>query len=232
MKEYIPVVDEALDATDIDSLKDDDIAPQFEEDARVENQEGVKVEHTLYQSIPVISTPLSIRFSARDDSTSGAPSYATTILPDVSSKLARESSFFREVIQNLSKDENEPLIRPEIFVEVPISNAFLALTFLLEVVQNDQLMKKKTIFCWCEEWAILSALWDIPRYISLYTTIRKTRLTKFCFSWLRLSTDVDLSSLSPGFYVREGTPKNPVVYNGSPSFVIEAGVFEKVNQTL
>ena len=243
LKGFNPIIDEVADATDGESIKDDDMISQMKipgesekDDSNMEAEEEKEVQfpeqenETLITPL-VISTTLSIRFSSLQHSISGAPSYATTILPDVSSKLSRESGFFREVIQKLGEDMKEPLIRPEILVEVPISNPFLALTFLLEIVQNTQLNHEEVVMPWSEEWATLSTLWDCPSYISHYRKIRKERLTKFCFSWLQLSSDNESDPLNLGLFVREGTPKNPVVFNGSPSYVIEAGRSEKVIQS-
>ena len=239
LKDFNPMIDDFADATDGESIKDDDMISQTKirgesekYDSNMETEEEEvqypKQENEILITPLVISTTLSIRFSSLEHSTSGAPSYATTILPDVSSKLSRESGFFREVIQKLGEDVKEPLIRPEILVEVPILNPFLALTFLLEIAQNNQLSHEEVVMSWSEEWATLSALWDCPRYISLYRKIREERLTKFCFSWLQLSSDNESDPLNPGLFVREGTPKNPVVFNGSPSYVIETGRSEKV----
>jgi hypothetical protein len=243
---------EASDGTDVESKEEE----EQDKGREVYSKEEEEEEDVILN--PIISTPLSIRLSSQDGTTDGAPSFATTILPDATTKLARESGFFREVIQKISEDNtSQPaIVRPEICVEVPISDAFLALTFLLEIVQSNEYINNEEgkKMRWKEEYgnivlriiiiislrnhipyhipyiAILSAVWDVPRYQSIYASIRKQRLTKFCFSWLKLvsSIDVDNDPLSSGFYVRQGTPKNPVVYNGAPSYVIEAGKTDKV----
>ena len=241
---------EASDGTDVESKEEEeqDKGKEVYSKGEEEEEEDVILEsHYLH---------FSVRLSSQDGTTDGAPSFATTIYQMLLRNWQEKAVFSGSNAEDMKTAISNLQSCVPKSAEVPISDAFLALTFLLEIVQSNEYINNEEgkKMRWKEEYgnivlriiiiislrnhityhipyiAILSAVWDVPRYQFIYASIRKQRLTKFCFSWLKLvsSIDVDNDPLSSGFYVRQGTPKNPVVYNGAPSYVIEAGKTDKV----